>query len=130
MLLKKSLASNISLVVPFFSLFTSFSTLICCALPALLVSLGMGATLMGLVSNFPALIWVSEHKTLVFSSSFIMLAGSLVMQYRARNLPCPLDPELARACTVGRVWSKRITIFSILIWGIGAGFAFIPKLLA
>ncbi len=129
MALKKSLESNRSMLVPFFSLFTSFSTLICCALPALFVSLGMGATLVGLVSNFPALIWVSEHKTLVFSLSFFMLALSAYMQYRARNLPCPLDPELARACTVGRLWSKRITFFSISIWLIGAGFAFLPKLL-
>jgi hypothetical protein len=130
MALKKSLESNRPMLVPFFSLFTSFSTLICCALPALFVSLGMGATLVGLVSNFPALIWVSEHKTLVFSLSFFMLALSAYMQYRARNLPCPLDPELARACTVGRLWSKRITFFSISIWLIGAGFAFLPKLLA
>jgi hypothetical protein len=129
MALKKSLESNRPMLVPFFSLFTSFSTLICCALPALFVSLGMGATLVGLVSNFPALIWVSEHKTLVFSLSFFMLALSAYMQYRARNLPCPLDPELARACTVGRLWSKRITFFSISIWLIGAGFAFLPKLL-
>lgn len=126
----KSFESNKSILVPFFSLFTSFSTLICCALPALFVSLGMGATLVGLVSNFPALIWVSEHKLFVFSASFFMLAVSSIMQYRSRNLPCPLDPELARACSVGRVWSKRITYFSIGVWLIGAGFAFVPKLLS
>jgi hypothetical protein len=127
--LKKLLANNKSLLVPFFSLFTSFSTLICCALPALLVSLGMGATLIGLVSSFPQLIWISENKNMVFLGSALMLILSSVMQYRARNQPCPLDPELARACTVGREWSKRITIFSIAIWFLGAGFAFIPKLI-
>jgi hypothetical protein len=44
------------------SLFTSFSTLICCALPALLVALGAGAVLSTLVSHVPQLVWVSEHK--------------------------------------------------------------------
>jgi mercuric ion transport protein len=130
MALKKSLESNKALLIPFFSLFTSFSTLICCALPALFVSLGMGATLMGLVSTFPSLVIVSEHKILVFTLSFIMLALSALMQYRARNAPCPLDPELARACTVGRLWSKRITFFSISVWLFGAGFAFLPLLFA
>lgn len=130
MALKKSLVSNQSIFVPFLSLFTSFSTLICCALPALLVSLGMGATLVGLVSTFPALIWVSEHKNFIFTLSFFMLALSAFVQWRARKLPCPIDPELARACTVGRVWSKKITYFSIAVWLIGAGFAFLPKLLS
>ena len=129
MALKQSLVNNKTILLPFFSLFTSFSTLICCALPALFVSLGMGATLVGLVSTFPQLVWVSEHKVFVFSASFVMLFISALLQYRARNLPCPLDPELARACTIGRVWSKRITIFSIVIWTIGAGFAFLPKYL-
>ncbi len=99
------------------------STLVCCALPALLVSIGLGATMVGLVSAFPGLIWISENKLLVFSSSFIMLAISSYMQYRARFLPCPIDPNEARACTNARAWSKRITIFSIVVWAIGAAFA-------
>jgi hypothetical protein len=116
--------------ISFFSLFTSMSTLICCALPALLVSIGLGATMIGLVSSFPSLIWLSENKLLVFSASFVMLAISSYMQYRARFLPCPIDPDAARACTSARVWSTRITVFSIIVWLIGAAFAFLPLLLA
>jgi mercuric ion transport protein len=116
--------------ISFFSLFTSMGTLICCALPALLVSIGLGATMVGLVSTFPSLIWLSENKLLVFSASFFMLAISSYMQYRARFLPCPIDPEAARACTSARLWSTRITIFSIIVWIIGAAFAFLPLLLA
>ena len=115
--------------VSFFSLFTSMSTLICCALPALLVSIGLGATMVGLVTTFPSLIWLSENKLLVFSSSFIMLSLSSYMQYRARFLPCPIDPDEARACTSARVWSKRVTIFSIVVWVIGASFALLPFVL-
>ncbi|AUN97281.1 hypothetical protein DOM21_15250 [Bacteriovorax stolpii] len=115
--------------ISFFSLFTSMSTLVCCALPALLVSIGLGATMVGLVSAFPGLIWLSENKLLVFSSSFVMLAISSYMQYRARFLPCPIDPNEARACTSARQWSKRITIFSIVVWAIGATFALLPMIL-
>lgn len=129
MALKKSLESNHPLLLPFLSLFTSFSTLICCALPALFVSLGLGATLMGLVSEVPQLIWVSENKLLIFISSFALLALSIGMQYRARNLPCPIDPVQARACTIGRKWAFRITIFSVIIWMIGASFAFVWQFL-
>ena len=129
MQLKKSIANNSNILISFLSLFTSFSTLICCAFPALLVSLGMGATLIGLVSNYPSLIWVSEHKILIFAASFFMLSMSSILQYTQRNAPCPVDPKLAFACKQGKKWSKRITIFSIVVWVIGASFAFIPMLI-
>lgn len=115
--------------VSFLSLFTSMSTLICCALPALFVSIGLGATMVGLVSTFPSLIWLSENKFLVFGLSFVMLSLSSYLQYRARFLPCPIDPDEARACTSARIWSKRITIFSIIVWVIGASFALLPLIL-
>ena len=115
--------------ISFFSLFTSMSTLICCALPALLVSIGLGATMVGLVSTFPSLIWLSENKLPVFFGSFIMLSASVYMQYRARFLPCPIDPNEARACTSARMWSKRVTIFSIVVWMVGASFALLPMIL-
>jgi hypothetical protein len=115
--------------ISFFSLFTSMSTLICCALPALFVSIGLGATMVGLVTTFPSLIWLSENKLPVFAGSFIMLSASVYMQYRARFLPCPIDPNEARACTTARMWSKRVTIFSIVVWVIGASFALLPMIL-
>jgi hypothetical protein len=115
--------------ISFFSLFTSMSTLICCALPALFVSIGLGATMVGLVTTFPSLIWLSENKLPVFAGSFIMLSLSSYMQYRARFLPCPIDPNEARACTTARMWSKRVTIFSIVVWVIGASFALLPMFL-
>ena len=111
--------------VSYLALFTSFSTLICCALPALLVSLGLGATLVGLVSNVPGLIWISENKNLVFIASFLMLSSSMIYQYQARSLPCPIDPEEARACSTARKVSMYISVFSLVIWMIGASFAYI-----
>ena len=44
--------------VAFGSLLASSATLVCCVLPAVLVSLGAGAVLVGLVSAFPQLVWL------------------------------------------------------------------------
>ena len=107
------------------SLFASTSTLLCCALPALLVSIGAGAALSSLVSNVPQLIWVSEHKPLVFglAGAMLLLAGG--MQWRARNAPCPADPGLAAVCTQTRKTSLRVYYVSVVIYAVGVWFAFV-----
>jgi hypothetical protein len=110
------------------SLFASTSTLVCCALPSLLVALGMGATMAGLVSTIPQLIWLSQYKVAVFVGSAVMLSFSALLQYRARFEPCPIDHEQAKACSTGRLWSQRILILSVVIWAVGAFFAFVAPL--
>jgi len=116
-------------VSSFLSLLTSSSTLVCCAIPALLVTLGAGAALSSLVSVFPQIVWLSEHKLLVFGvASFAMgLAG--VMQWRARYLPCPTDPVLRDICLKTRRNSLIIYWASVLILAVGAWFAFVAPLL-
>jgi hypothetical protein len=111
------------------SLFTSGSTLICCALPALLVALGAGAALSSLVSAVPQLVWFSEQKEAVFSFATIMLAISGAMQWRARRLPCPADPGLARACTRARRMSLATYLVSLGLFLVGGFFAFVAPLL-
>lgn len=107
------------------SVFTSSGTLICCALPALLVSIGAGASLAGLVSTFPQLVWLSQHKLAVFGLAGAMLIGAGVLQYRARFLPCPADPALAAACARTRRVSAAIYGISVLIYLTGVFFAFV-----
>lgn len=68
------------------SLFTSVGTLVCCALPALFVALGAGATLAGLVADFPQLVWLSAHKGWVFGASGILLVIAGVMIWHARSM--------------------------------------------
>jgi hypothetical protein len=111
------------------SLFTSGSTLICCALPATLVAIGSAATLASLVSNFPQLIWISEHKGLVFGLAGGMLAIAGYLQWQARNAPCPADAKLAEICAKTRKNALKIYWFSVAIFGVGAFFAFIAPLL-
>jgi mercuric ion transport protein len=62
----------------YFSLFSSFSTLICCALPSVLVLLGMGTTVASLLSAAPWLVGLSRHKIWTFSIAGILIAMSFV----------------------------------------------------
>lgn len=118
-----------NLAISFLSLFTSGSTLICCALPALLVSIGAGAALAGLVGTFPQIVWISEHKVPLFFFAGFMLICAGVMQWRARSLPCPADPALALVCMRARKISFYIYVFSVAIFLIGFFFAFVAPIL-
>lgn len=109
----------------FGALVASSGTLVCCVLPAVMVSLGAGATLAGLVTAVPQLIWLSERKGLVFGFAAIALAVAGVLLWRARSAPCPADPALARACTRLRRWSNGLYGFSVLATITGAVFAFV-----
>lgn len=111
------------------SLFTSGSTLICCALPATLVAIGSAATLASLVSNFPQLVWISEHKPLVFSLAGAMLAIAGHLQWRARKAACPTNKQMAAVCAKTRKHALMIYWLSVTIFGVGAFFAFIAPLL-
>ena len=112
-------------IVSTLALFGSFGTLFCCALPALLVSIGAGAAVIGLVSTFPQLIWLSEHKAGLFIFAGIMLTVSGIMRYLTRNAPCPADPVKANSCLRLRRWSLGIFLFSLAMYSIGFYFAFI-----
>lgn len=116
-------------IIAFLTLFTSASTLVCCAIPALLVSIGMGAALVGMISSFPQLVWLSENKVIVFGLGAFMLLLAGYMQRKEQNEPCPIDPDLAEACKHTRKWSKRIYICSVMIYLVGAFFAFLLPLL-
>lgn len=112
------------------SLFASSSTLICCAIPALLVSLGAGAALASLVSVFPQIVWISEHKEIIFLiSAFLMIVTGFI-QWRNLKAPCPVDPELRNACLKTRKTSLRIYLFNLVLMLVGAWFAFIQPLLS
>ena len=113
----------------FVSLFTSTGTLLCCALPALLVALGAGAALSTLVSVVPGLVWVSEYKEAVFGVAGVMLAFSGWLQWRARFAACPVAPALRDACLQTRKTSARVFTASVLVYAVGGWFAFVQPLL-
>jgi Na+/melibiose symporter-like transporter len=107
------------------ALFASSGTLICCALPALLVTLGAGAALSTLVSVLPGLVWLSEYKALVFGVAGVMLALSGTLQWRTRFAPCPTDPALRHACLRTRKTSARVYGLSLALYLIGGWMAFV-----
>ena len=115
-------------LVNYLSLFTSSGTLVCCALPALLVAIGAGAALSSLIAVFPQLVILSIYKIQIFMGAFVMLIISGVLQYRARNLPCPADKKQAAACSRTRKISLFIYFASVGIFIIGFLFAFILPL--
>lgn len=112
------------------SLFASSSTLICCAIPALLVSLGAGAALASLVAVFPQIVWISEHKEIIFSIAALLMIVTGFIQWRNQSAPCPIDVELRNACLKTRKVSLRIYLFSLALLLIGAWFAFVQPLLS
>ncbi len=111
------------------TLFASSGTLVCCALPALLVALGAGAALSSLVATVPQLVWLSEHKEALFLFAGLMLAGSGALQWANRNAPCPTDPRLRDACLRTRRTSTRVYRASVVIYLLGGWFAFVQPLL-
>lgn len=110
--------------VAFGTLLASSTTLVCCVLPAVLVSVGAGSVLVGLVSTFPQLVWLSEHKVAVFASAGLLLAASGVLLWRARRMPCPADPAAALSCTRLRRVSAWLYGVSAIAFCAGTAFAF------
>ena len=112
------------IVLEALTILSSFSTLLCCALPALLVSIGAGVVLTSVVSAVPQLVWLSEHKIQLFAFAGLMLALSGVSAYHNRDARCPVDPTQAKSCMRLRSWSARIFYLSAITYVIGFFFAF------
>ncbi|MBT3672693.1 MAG: hypothetical protein HOM90_09135 [Porticoccaceae bacterium] len=113
----------------FFSLFASTSTLICCALPALFVSLGAGASFASLVSTFPFLVTLSQYKIPISVSALLMIVIAGIINYRTARLPCPIDPELGKVCMETRRQSQRLYFVSTGIFIFASFFTYVVPLI-
>ena len=106
----------------YLSLFSSFSTLICCALPSVLVLLGLGTAVASVLSAAPWLVSLSRHKVWTFSIAGTLILASFVMTYvvspRLRgNDHCDADdPE---TCAEVSKVSKLVLWGSTAIWSAG-----------
>lgn len=112
-------------ILPSLSLFTSIGTLLCCALPALLVTMGMGAALAGLVGSAPWITAISVHKETLFAVAGILIVSAAVLQWRARLAPCPADRAKAKACSRLRKVSWIILGIATSVYLVGFFFAFV-----
>src|SRR3954451_9359140 len=99
-----------SALLGYVSLFTSFGTLLCCALPSLLVLVGLGATVASFLSSVPWLVTLSLHKTFVFAVSGVLIGMNFVYVYiiapklSTQSAACP--PDDPSACEVASRTSR------------------------
>lgn len=110
-------------------LFTTSGTLLCCAIPITLVSLGLGAAVASMASAAPWMVTLSMYKGWMFSGSGLLIAGSAWAVYRPGRA-CPTDPELAAACTRADQWNARFIWVAAAMWCVGLFAAYgLPLLL-
>jgi mercuric ion transport protein len=114
-------------ILSYFSLFTSLSTLLCCALPSLLVLAGLGASVASTLSALPWLVALSHHKSWTFAISGILIAASFVNMYYI--LPRPqiraCSPDKPSACETASRLSKWLLWVSASIYLAGFFVAFL-----
>lgn len=119
-------------LLDYLSLFTSFGTLLCCALPSLLVLLGLGATVASVLSEAPWLVWLDRHREWTFMISGVLIAGDWLYTYwlaprlRAQNLAaeaCPVDGP--SACEAASRFSRITLWIATVIYAIGFFTAYI-----
>jgi len=110
-----------SAVLSYFSLFTSLSTLVCCALPSLLVLFGLGASVASALSFLPWLVTLSRHKEWTFAISGSLIALSFLNTYyiapRLREPGC--NPDDRFACEDASKLSKVLLWVSAAVYTAG-----------
>lgn len=112
-------------VSAYLSLFASFGTLVCCALPSLLVMIGFGTTVAATLSAAPWLVALSRHKEWVFLAAGLLLViawrlGALAQRW---GKSCP--PDQAEACRAANRLSRTLLVISTTLYAGGAVVAFL-----
>lgn len=111
------------------ALFASVGTLLCCALPALLVLLGFGAAVAAVVSGLPWLATLSRHKAWVFAGAGLLIAAAFYHTHRlappllARRGGCP--PDAAEACHRVGGLSRAVLWLSVFVYVVGLTVAYV-----
>lgn len=106
------------------SLSVSVGTLLCCALPSLLVLLGFGAAVASAVSSVPVLVTLSRHKISVFAAAAVLLAvGFGYRRWVAPRIPAACPPDDPTCATLDR-WSGRLLWLSAVLYVVGVMVAY------
>jgi len=118
---------NSSALLSYFSLFGSVGTLLCCALPSLLVLAGLGATVASTLSAVSWLVTLSRHKNWTFAISGALIAASFANMYliapRFRSQACP--PGSPGACDTASRVSRIVLWVSAALYLSGFFVAFV-----
>jgi signal transduction histidine kinase len=112
----------------YLSLFGSFSTLLCCALPSLLVLMGMGATVASALSMAPWLVTMSKHKVWTFTIAGALISMSFMMTYwvapRIREGEACIEDDPTMCGRVSE-FSRMLLWGSATIWSFGFFMAYV-----
>ena len=105
-------------------LFPSFATLFCCALPALLVLLGLSVTsTLAFFTAIPGWQDVGEYEVWLFLGSGILLAMGFYFSYFLRGssqgevCETPAGGHES-ACSTATRWNRRILWFSLFLYSL------------
>jgi hypothetical protein len=108
------------------SIASTSGTLICCVLPAILVTLGLGSVLVSILGNFPFLISISENKNIVFAVAGSILTLNGFILWKQRN---ELAPDCEGICTIKRKFSTPLFSISVLLFCLAGAITFIAPAL-
>jgi len=109
-----------SALLSYFSLFTSLGTLLCCALPSLLVLFGLGASVASMLSFLPWLVTLSRHKQWTFAiSGLLILLGFVNIHFIAPRLKAKTCDPGDSACDDASKVSKIVLWVSAAIYAVG-----------
>jgi mercuric ion transport protein len=115
-----------SALLSYFSLFTSLGTLLCCALPSLLVLFGLGASVASLLSFLPGLVTLSRHKPWTFAISGLLIVLGFVNMYAiAPRLQANTCEPGDGACGDAGKMSKIVLWVSSAIYVVGFFVAYV-----
>ena len=122
-----AITKNRSAILGYFSLFTSVGTLLCCALPSLLVLFGLGASVAAMLSFLPWLVALSHHKQWTFAVSGLLIAFGFVNMYliapRLRTIDACEPGHIA--CGEASRLSKVVLWVSLAIYAVGFFVAYV-----
>ena len=106
------------------ALFASLTTLLCCALPIVMVSLGFGAAVAALTTTLPIISSIEMYRPWVFGISALLLAVTAAVLWLYQD-SCPADAELGAICTRARRMSRFLLGTGGVIWVVGFLFAYL-----
>jgi len=113
----------------YLALFTSLGTLLCCALPSLLVLFGLGATVATVLSGAPWLVTMSHHKHWVFIVAGLLISSNFVYVYavapKLQMSRRACDPNGSATCQAASRLSRVVLWCSAALYMIGCFTAYI-----
>ncbi len=99
-------------------------TLMCCAFPIVLVTLGAGSVVTSLISTVPWLVVLSRNKEWVFLFAGLVLATDYWILYRSTSVACRPGGVCHVSHPFGR-WMRWVFWGSVTLYAVGIGAAYL-----